>query len=70
VLIRIRSGGHHYEGYSNGDCTLVIDISEMNAMEINVTTSISRIMSFPAIRRNTTGHILVYFAGSKGFMTP
>ena len=27
VDIRIRSGGHHYEGYSTGDCVLVIDIS-------------------------------------------
>ncbi len=35
VPIRIRSGGHNYEGYSNGNCTLVIDISEMNAMEID-----------------------------------
>ncbi len=35
VRIRIRSGGHNYEGYSNGDCTLVIDISEMNHMRID-----------------------------------
>ena len=35
VPIRIRSGGHNYEGFSNGNCTLVIDISEMNAMEID-----------------------------------
>lgn len=35
VPIRIRSGGHNYEGYSNGNGTLVIDISEMNAMEMD-----------------------------------
>jgi hypothetical protein len=35
VPIRIRSGGHNYEGYSNGDCTLIIDISKMNDMHIN-----------------------------------
>ncbi|WP_144275987.1 FAD-binding oxidoreductase [Gottschalkia acidurici] len=35
VPIRIRSGGHNYEGYSNGDCTLVIDISALNSMCID-----------------------------------
>ncbi|MBC7959998.1 MAG: FAD-binding oxidoreductase [Vallitaleaceae bacterium] len=35
VPLRVRSGGHHYEGYSNGDLTLVIDISEMNGMKLN-----------------------------------
>jgi FAD/FMN-containing dehydrogenase len=35
IPIRIRSGGHNYEGYSNGNCTLVIDISALNSMCIN-----------------------------------
>jgi FAD binding domain/Berberine and berberine like len=35
VPIRVRSGGHNYEGYSNGDCTLVIDISRMNHMNLD-----------------------------------
>ena len=35
VPLRVRSGGHNYEGYSNGDCTLVIDISKMNRMKLN-----------------------------------
>lgn len=35
VPVRIRSGGHNYEGYSNGDCTLVIDISELNGMRLD-----------------------------------
>ena len=35
VPIRIRSGGHNYEGYSNGTDTLVIDISGMRRMELN-----------------------------------
>lgn len=34
VPIRIRSGGHNYEGYSVGDKVLVIDISPMNNIEI------------------------------------
>ena len=33
VPLRIRSGGHNYEGYSNGNCTLIIDISKMNKMD-------------------------------------
>lgn len=35
VPLRIRNGGHNYEGYSNGNCTLVIDISKMIDMKIN-----------------------------------
>ncbi|UZN01071.1 FAD-dependent oxidoreductase [Lysinibacillus sp. MHQ-1] len=34
IGIRIRSGGHHYEGYSSGDFVLVIDISRLNAMSL------------------------------------
>lgn len=30
VSLRVRNGGHNYEGYSNGNCTLVIDVSSMN----------------------------------------
>lgn len=33
--IRIRSGGHHYEGYSTGNDVVVIDVSEMNAITLN-----------------------------------
>lgn len=33
--LRIRSGGHHYEGYSNGHDVIVIDVSEMNAITID-----------------------------------
>lgn len=35
VSIRIRSGGHNYEGYSTGDDVLVIDVSNLNRLEIN-----------------------------------
>src|SRR5690348_2228086 len=28
--IRIRSGSHHYEGYSNGNDVVIIDVSKMN----------------------------------------
>lgn len=30
IPIRIRSGGHNYEGFSNGDSVLVIDLSQFN----------------------------------------
>lgn len=38
VPFRIRSGTHHYEGYSTGDNLLVIDVSHMNKIELNETT--------------------------------
>lgn len=30
LSIRIRNGRHHYEGYSNGNDVVVIDVSKMN----------------------------------------
>lgn len=36
--IRIRGGGHHYEGYSVGNGALVIDLSRMNAVSIEGDT--------------------------------
>lgn len=35
IDIRIRSGGHHYEGYSNGNDVLIIDVSRMNSIYID-----------------------------------
>lgn len=35
IQVRIRSGGHHYEGYSVGTGKLVIDTSFMNGIKIN-----------------------------------
>jgi len=35
VPLRIRNGGHNYEGYSNGNCTLIIDVSEMNHIDLD-----------------------------------
>ncbi len=35
IPIRIRSGGHNYEGYSTGNCVLVIDVSRINRVEID-----------------------------------
>ncbi len=35
IPLRIRSGGHNYEGYSNGSGTLVVDISEMHGLSLD-----------------------------------
>ena len=32
--IRLRGGGHHYEGYSTGNGALVIDVSRMNSVAV------------------------------------
>lgn len=34
VPIRVRGGGHSFEGYSTGDAALVIDISRMNGIKL------------------------------------
>ncbi|QDR82611.1 putative FAD-linked oxidoreductase YvdP [Sporomusa termitida] len=36
VELRVRSGGHDYEGYSIGTCSLVIDTSPLNGIKINL----------------------------------
>lgn len=43
VGIRIRTGGHNYEGYSIGNDILVIDISRMNRLEFNENERILKI---------------------------
>lgn len=35
IKIRIRSGGHHYQGYSTGDDVLVIDVSHMKQLKLD-----------------------------------
>lgn len=37
VAIRIRSGGHHYEGYSTGNDVMVIDVSGLNDIVVDET---------------------------------
>lgn len=43
VPLRIRSGGHNYEGYSNGNCVLVIDVSEMNGISLDEASNAVRV---------------------------
>lgn len=42
VPIRIRSGGHHHEGYSTGNDVIVIDVSHMKSLNVNTTTDIAQ----------------------------
>lgn len=41
--IRIRSGGHHHEGFSTGSDVLVIDVSEMKKMELDKEKGIAQL---------------------------
>jgi len=41
--IRIRSGKHHYEGYSTGNDVVVIDVSKMNGISVNEEENIVNI---------------------------
>lgn len=43
VPIRIRSGGHHHEGYSTGTGVLLIDVSEMKQLEVDKSTNVATI---------------------------
>ncbi|EAZ84191.1 FAD-dependent oxidoreductase [Lysinibacillus fusiformis] len=64
IDIRIRSGGHHYEGYSSGDFVLVIDISRLNALRLEEKQHVIKI---EAGAKNTE----VYdFIGSNGYVFP
>lgn len=43
IPLRIRSGCHHYEGYSTGNDVVVIDVSEMNKIYIDEENKIVKI---------------------------
>ncbi|PFJ09303.1 FAD-linked oxidase [Bacillus cereus] len=62
ISIRIRSGGHHYEGYSIGNNVLVIDISKMNRMQFNKNTI--------KIQGGAQNEQVYNFISSKGYPFP
>lgn len=64
VGIRIRSGGHHYEGYSTGDLVLVIDISRLNVLKLDKKR---HLLTMEAGAKNTE---VYHFVGSKGYVFP
>lgn len=43
IPIRIRSGGHQHEGYSTGNESIIIDVSEMKEIQIDKSTGIATI---------------------------
>lgn len=45
VKLRIRSGGHNYEGYSIGTNKLVIDISHMNDIKVDTANDIVEVQA-------------------------
>lgn len=45
VEFRIRSGRHHYEGFSTGDGLLVIDVSCLDKIELNEDKGIAKIQA-------------------------
>jgi hypothetical protein len=64
VPLRIRNGGHNYEGYSNGNCTLVIDVSEMNHIDLDECEN--RLM----VQGGVTNRQVYEFVSSQGYPFP
>lgn len=64
AAIRVRNGGHNYEGYSNGNCVLVIDVSEMKEIEFDDKLCTVR------IHGGVNNRELYEFVSSKGYPFP
>lgn len=62
--IRIRSGGHNYEGYSIGNGVLVIDISRMNNIRLDESKKLLYVQG------GVQNQGLYQFAGSRGYPFP
>ncbi|QJW47957.1 FAD-binding oxidoreductase [bacterium BFN5] len=62
IGIRIRSGGHHYEGYSTGNSILVIDVSKMNQLKVDRNRLI--------IQGGVTNQQVYDLVGSEGYPFP
>lgn len=62
--IRIRSGGHNYEGYSIANNALIIDISKLNKMDINYKDNTV------TVEGGVNNGQLYNFIGSKGYPFP
>ncbi len=64
VPLRIRSGGHNYEGYSNGNCTLVIDVSRMNRISLDAYANLL------TVEGGVTNRQVYEFVSSRGYPFP
>jgi len=64
VPLRIRNGGHNYEGYSNGNCTLIIDVSEMIGLDIDKSENLLYVQG------GVTNRMVYEFLSSRGYPFP
>lgn len=64
IRIRIRSGGHHYQGYSTGNGVLVIDISAMRQMELD------EVNGFVFVQGGVKNHEVYNYLGTRGYPFP
>lgn len=62
--VRVRCGGHNYEGYSNGNAVVVIDVSQMTDIKINTRSKTVRVQG------GVTNKLLYDFLASRGFPFP
>lgn len=51
VELRIRSGGHNYEGYSSGNGKLVIDTTFMNGIEVDTDQNIVKVQAGTRLKK-------------------
>lgn len=64
MALRIRNGGHNYEGYSNGNGVLIIDISEMKGIELDERSHTVRVQG------GVTNRELYEYVASRGYPFP
>lgn len=64
IPIRIRSGGHNYEGYSTNNMALIIDVSKLNEIKINYEKN------SVTIQGGVNNSQLYNFISSKGYPFP
>ena len=64
ISLRIRNGGHNYEGYSTGNNVLDIDLSEMNQLTIDEDAHLLHVQG------GVTNKQLYEFVSSKGYPFP
>lgn len=64
IPLRIRNGGHNYEGYSTGDAVLVIDLSELNGLYLDEEANLLKVQGGVKNRQ------LYEFISSRGYPFP
>ncbi|RCX07585.1 FAD binding domain-containing protein [Anaerobacterium chartisolvens] len=64
IRLRIRSGGHHYEGYSTGNDVLVIDVSQMNHIYLDEVSNTVQVQG------GVTNHQLYHRVAAEAYPFP